>query len=116
MATQRYFHLHLVSDATGETLIVVGRAVASQYKQTHAIEHIHSLVRTQAHVERAGASRVQIAAASVEGKAMGLRTDSSLVLDKLAVVEDRFVIKQIGTCPPHTMLLVDDALRKVFDL
>lgn len=53
MATQRYFHLHLVSDATGETLISVGRAVAAQYKQTHSIEHIHSLVRTQAHVEKA---------------------------------------------------------------
>lgn len=53
MPTQRYFHLHLVSDATGETLIAVGRAAAAQYKHTHAIEHIHSLVRTQAMVEQA---------------------------------------------------------------
>ena len=52
MATQRYFHLHLISDATGETLIAVGRAAAAQYKQTHAIEHIHSNVRTQTLVER----------------------------------------------------------------
>ncbi len=51
--TQRYFHLHLVSDATGETLIAVGRAAAAQYKHTHAIEHIHSLVRTQPMVEQA---------------------------------------------------------------
>ena len=47
------FHLHLVSDATGETLIAVGRAVAAQYKHTHSIEHIHSLVRSPPHVERA---------------------------------------------------------------
>ena len=53
MATQRYFHLHLVSDATGETLINVARAVSAQYKHTHSIEHIHSLVRTQTQVERA---------------------------------------------------------------
>ena len=53
VVTQRYFHLHLVSDATGETLINVGRAAAAQYKQTHSIEHIHSLVRTPAQVERA---------------------------------------------------------------
>jgi regulator of PEP synthase PpsR (kinase-PPPase family) len=53
VATQRYFHLHLVSDATGETLINVARAAAAQYKHTHAIEHVHSLVRTPAHVERA---------------------------------------------------------------
>ena len=53
MATQRYFHLHLVSDATGETLVAVGRAAAAQYKHSHAIEHIHSMVRTQALAERA---------------------------------------------------------------
>jgi regulator of PEP synthase PpsR (kinase-PPPase family) len=51
--TQRYFHLHLVSDATGETLIAVARAAAAQYKHTHAIEHVHSLVRTPAMVEQA---------------------------------------------------------------
>lgn len=53
MPTQRYFHLHLVSDATGETLVAVGRAAAAQYKHRHAIEHIHSVVRTQALAEQA---------------------------------------------------------------
>jgi regulator of PEP synthase PpsR (kinase-PPPase family) len=53
LPTQRYFHLHLVSDATGETLINVARAAAAQYAHTHSIEHIHSLVRTQGHVEKA---------------------------------------------------------------
>jgi hypothetical protein len=53
VVTQRYFHLHLVSDATGETLINVGRAAAAQYNDTHSIEHIHALVRTQAQVDRA---------------------------------------------------------------
>jgi [pyruvate, water dikinase]-phosphate phosphotransferase / [pyruvate, water dikinase] kinase len=50
--TPRYFHLHLISDATGETLIAVARAAAAQYKHTHAIEHIHSLIRTPALVEQ----------------------------------------------------------------
>jgi regulator of PEP synthase PpsR (kinase-PPPase family) len=53
VATERYFHLHLVSDATGETLLTVARAAAAQYKHTHSIEHIHSLVRTTTLVERA---------------------------------------------------------------
>ena len=53
MPQQRFFHLHLVSDATGETLINVGRAAAAQYNHTHAIEHVHSLVRNPGHVERA---------------------------------------------------------------
>ena len=31
-----YFHLHLVSDATGETLITVARAAAAQYARCRA--------------------------------------------------------------------------------
>ncbi len=40
-----YFHLYLVSDATGETLIAASRAVTSQYKGALAIEHVYPLVR-----------------------------------------------------------------------
>jgi regulator of PEP synthase PpsR (kinase-PPPase family) len=43
---QSYFHLHLISDATGETLIAAGRAASAQYKNARAIEHIYPLVRT----------------------------------------------------------------------
>lgn len=53
MATSpSYFHLHLVSDATGETLIAVGRAVTAQYEQVVAIEHVYPLVRSVAQLER----------------------------------------------------------------
>jgi len=48
----RYFHLHLISDATGETLLNVGRAAAAQYSATQAIEHVHSLVRTPAQIDQ----------------------------------------------------------------
>jgi regulator of PEP synthase PpsR (kinase-PPPase family) len=47
-----YFHLHLVSDATGETLIAVGRAVTAQYESVVAIEHVYPLVRTAVQLER----------------------------------------------------------------
>ena len=47
-----YFHLHLVSDSTGETLIAVSRAAASQYQGISAIEHIYPLVRTQSQIDR----------------------------------------------------------------
>ena len=40
-----YFHLHLVSDATGETLIAVSRAVAAQFDSVSSIEHLYPLVR-----------------------------------------------------------------------
>ncbi|TNC11396.1 kinase/pyrophosphorylase [Methylobacterium terricola] len=47
-----YFHLHLVSDSTGETLINVGRAVAAQYEGVSAIEHVYPLVRSGTQLER----------------------------------------------------------------
>ncbi|GEP09689.1 pyruvate, water dikinase regulatory protein [Methylobacterium gnaphalii] len=47
-----YFHLHLVSDSTGETLINVGRAAAAQYEGVSAIEHVYPLVRSRAQLER----------------------------------------------------------------
>jgi regulator of PEP synthase PpsR (kinase-PPPase family) len=36
----------MISDATGETLIAVGRAATAQYEQVRPIEHLHSMVRT----------------------------------------------------------------------
>ncbi|MEL6373451.1 MAG: pyruvate, water dikinase regulatory protein [Pseudomonadota bacterium] len=48
-----YFHLHLVSDATGETLTTIAKAAAVQYARTRAIEHMHSLVRTERQLTRA---------------------------------------------------------------
>ncbi len=47
-----YFHLHLVSDATGETLIAVSRAAAAQYQGISAIEHVYPLVRTATQLDR----------------------------------------------------------------
>jgi len=47
-----YFHLHLVSDATGETLITVARAAAAQYSSVSPVEHMHPLVRTHKQLDR----------------------------------------------------------------
>jgi hypothetical protein len=49
---ESYFHLHLVSDATGETLMTVGRAAAVQYATVSAIEHVYPLVRSQKQLDR----------------------------------------------------------------
>src|SRR6266581_6842956 len=50
--TGNYFHLHLVSDSTGETLITVARAVAAQYANVTPVEHVYPLVRTQKQLDR----------------------------------------------------------------
>ena len=47
-----FFHLHLVSDATGETLLTVARAAAAQYAKVAPLEHIHPLVRTRKQLDR----------------------------------------------------------------
>jgi regulator of PEP synthase PpsR (kinase-PPPase family) len=47
-----FFHLHLVSDATGETLLTVARAAAAQYVNVSPVEHIHPLVRSRKQLDR----------------------------------------------------------------
>ena len=50
--SRTFFHLHLVSDATGETLIAISRAAAAQYQGTTSIEHVYPLVRSRAQLEK----------------------------------------------------------------
>lgn len=53
MPTSRsYFHLHMISDSTGETLITVARAVAAQYSNVSPVEHVYPLVRSQKQLDR----------------------------------------------------------------
>lgn len=47
-----FFHLHLVSDSTGETLLAVSRAASAQYQGISAIEHIYPLVRNSNQLDR----------------------------------------------------------------
>jgi [pyruvate, water dikinase]-phosphate phosphotransferase / [pyruvate, water dikinase] kinase len=49
---RNYFHLHLVSDSTGETLIAVSRAATTQYQGVASIEHVYPLVRSEQQLER----------------------------------------------------------------
>ena len=53
MSSKRVFHLHLVSDATGETLNMVARAACAQYEDARPIEHVYALVRGPKQLERA---------------------------------------------------------------
>ncbi|MBN8544032.1 MAG: kinase/pyrophosphorylase [Alphaproteobacteria bacterium] len=46
------FHLHLVSDSTGETVSSVARAAMAQFEHAQPIEHSWSLVRTKGQLEK----------------------------------------------------------------
>jgi regulator of PEP synthase PpsR (kinase-PPPase family) len=48
-----YFHLHLVSDSTGETLIMIARAAAAQYVNVQPVEHLYPMVRSRKQLDRA---------------------------------------------------------------
>src|ERR1700759_4029310 len=57
MSPQRlatYFHIHLVSDSTGETLNALARAVCARFEDVLPIEHIYPLVRSARQLERVG--------------------------------------------------------------
>jgi regulator of PEP synthase PpsR (kinase-PPPase family) len=47
-----FFHLHLISDSTGETLTTVARAAAAQYANVHPVEHLYPAVRTAKQLDR----------------------------------------------------------------
>ncbi|MTI44402.1 hypothetical protein JM93_03337 [Roseibium hamelinense] len=49
---RHYFHLHLVSDSTGETLMTVARAATAQYENIQEIEHVYPLVRSHKQLDR----------------------------------------------------------------
>ena len=47
-----YFHVHLVSDSTGETLNAMLKATASQFAAAKPLEHIFALVRSPQQMEK----------------------------------------------------------------
>ena len=47
-----YFHVHLVSDSTGETLVAMMKASTAQFKSATALEHLHALVRSEAQMQQ----------------------------------------------------------------
>ena len=48
-----YFHVHLVSDSTGETLNAMAKAVVARFDGVIPIEHIYALVRSTRQLDRA---------------------------------------------------------------
>jgi [pyruvate, water dikinase]-phosphate phosphotransferase / [pyruvate, water dikinase] kinase len=48
-----YFHLHLISDSTGETLNAVAKAACAQFDMGRPLEHFYPLVRNRKQLERA---------------------------------------------------------------
>ncbi|MEO1659020.1 MAG: pyruvate, water dikinase regulatory protein [Pseudomonadota bacterium] len=50
--SRTFFHVHLVSDSTGETLSTVLKSVASRFPSAKPLEHVASLVRSNAQLDK----------------------------------------------------------------
>ena len=51
MVAKQTLHIHLVSDSTGETVHQVARAGIAQFPNVTTIEHVWTLVRSEAHLD-----------------------------------------------------------------
>ncbi|XUY26697.1 pyruvate, water dikinase regulatory protein [Agrobacterium sp. rho-8.1] len=50
--TKSFFHLHLISDSTGETLMSAGRAVSAQFHAAMPLEHVYPMIRNQKQLQQ----------------------------------------------------------------
>ncbi len=80
MSDTGYFHLHLVSDATGETLIMVARAAAAQYANVAPVEHLYPMVRSKKQLDNVLAEITE---------APGLVLYTLLEEDLIQILEDK---------------------------
>ncbi len=51
-AFKTYYHVHLVSDSTGETLMNVMKASMSHFPHVSPVEHLYALVRSERQIKR----------------------------------------------------------------
>jgi [pyruvate, water dikinase]-phosphate phosphotransferase / [pyruvate, water dikinase] kinase len=56
VSPNRNFHLHLVSDSTGETVTSVARACLVQFEGIFVNEHVWSLIRTPGQIDKVAAA------------------------------------------------------------
>lgn len=121
----KYFHLHLISDSTGETIQAVARAVCAQFVEAQPIEHNYGLVRGKKALERA-----LVALREEPGPVMysilddELRADLHKICDSLAVpclsVLDPFVSQlapylqvELGGKPGSQHAMDTDYFRRI---
>ena len=89
-----YFHVHLVSDSTGETLNAMAKAVTARFDGVIPIEHIYALVRSSKQMER-----VLEEVASAPGVVLHTLVDRDL-RDQLEEGCRRLDMPQIGALDP----------------
>jgi [pyruvate, water dikinase]-phosphate phosphotransferase / [pyruvate, water dikinase] kinase len=83
------FHIHLVSDATGETLNSITRACLVQFEEVTAIEHSWTLIRTTGQMQKV---------------LQGIQQNPGLVL--YTIVDDKLRSLLVSSCRDLGVILV----------
>jgi len=119
------FHLHLVSDATGETLTSVARACLVQFEKVEAVTHPWWLVRTEKQIERviAGieANPGMVLATVLDGGVRGLLEEACRhmhvtfvpVLDPVMGALAGYLDSEFGTQPGRQHVLDAEYFRRI---
>lgn len=119
------FHLHLVSDATGETLSSVARACLVQFEKIEAITHPWWLVRTEKQVERVitgiEANPGLVLATVLDGGVRGLLEEACRhmhvpfvpVLDPVMGALAGYLDSEFGTQPGRQHVLDAEYFRRI---
>lgn len=94
-----YFHVHLVSDSTGETLNAMAKAVVARFDGVIPIEHIYALVRSEKQMEQ-----VLAEVADAPGLVLHTVVDREL-REQLEAGCKTLGIPQIGALDPLIMAL-----------
>src|SRR3989339_54171 len=69
------------------------------------------VVQITSNTSRTGITRIPVAKTSTAGRSMRILSDSVIVADKIATLDEREIKKPIGSCP--LMLQVDQALKTI---
>ena len=67
-------------------------------------------------LNKIGPTRIPVSSQSPEGKQMGLLMDSTIIVDNIATLQSKEIVKKIGSCSNSVQANIDAALRETFDL
>ncbi|OIR00761.1 putative pyruvate, phosphate dikinase regulatory protein [mine drainage metagenome] len=119
------FHLHLVSDATGETVSAAARACLVQFDKVEAITHLWCLVRTEGQVERVisgiEANPGLVLATVLDGGVRGLLEEACRqmhvpyvpVLDPVMAALSGYLDSEFGTEPGRQHVLDAEYFKRI---
>ena len=125
MMAGKQFHLHLISDSTGETIAVLAKAVRALFTTAEAVEHAHNLVRGDKALRRAlddieaqpGPVMFSVLDAALRAQLQQtcarLGVPAMSVLDPFIAPMERFLGVGISGRPGSQHIIDDDYMRRM---